>query len=103
MTCNFVFVPTQEPFITYPGEVLVGAEEFGKSSMDFSKAIKLLPIIAPNHAVELMARVDHLADGEERKCGDKWQVEGPITYLPTAEAVRYLRNRPLFSNSIQVL
>lgn len=34
-----------------------------------------------------MAIVDHMDGDEERKSGDLWQLEGPLTYKPTPYAV----------------
>lgn len=34
-----------------------------------------------------MAIMDHMDGDEERKSGDLWQLEGPLTYKPTPYAV----------------
>lgn len=34
-----------------------------------------------------MAIVDHMDGDEERKSGDLWQLEGPLTYKPTPYVV----------------
>ena len=71
----------------YPGEELVDAPDFTATSKSFSAAIKPLPVVPPNYALRLEARVDHSDGVEERKAGDQWHVEGPVTYMPTPEAV----------------
>ena len=75
------------PFPLYPGESLVGAETFGYTSVDYSSALKKLPVILPNHGLRLMARVDHMDGGIQRRASEEWQVEGPCTYIPTPERV----------------
>ncbi|ESO90246.1 hypothetical protein LOTGIDRAFT_123412 [Lottia gigantea] len=75
-----------EPFPLYPGESLYGAENFGKTSKDYSSAIKPLPVIPANHALSVTALVDHDDGGVVRRAGDMWHIEGPITYIPTVEA-----------------
>ena len=32
--------------------------------------------------------MDHIDGDEERNTGDMWQLEGPLTYMPTPFAVR---------------
>ncbi|XP_070541280.1 major vault protein-like isoform X2 [Ptychodera flava] len=80
----------KEPFPLYPGESLVDASDFlmkpSPTSKDYSAAVKKLPIVKANHAIKLTARVDHDDNGITRKAGDIWQLEGPLTYMPTAEA-----------------
>lgn len=80
-----------EPFCLYPGEELVGAEQYGKGSTDYKGAIKAQPVIQANHAIRLQAILDHTdMDGVKRKAGEIWQIEGPLMYFPTpnAEIVR---------------
>lgn len=50
--------------------------------------IKALPVIGPDEGLQLKAIVDHIDGEEERKAGDMWQLEGPLTYRPTPYAVR---------------
>ncbi|XP_077992028.1 major vault protein-like isoform X2 [Glandiceps talaboti] len=77
----------KEPFPLYPGESLVDAPDFlSKSPRDYSRAVKPLPVVKAHHAIKLLARVDHDDNGVNRKAGDIWQLEGPLTYRPTAEA-----------------
>ncbi|XP_013397805.1 major vault protein alpha-like [Lingula anatina] len=77
-----------EPFPLYPGEVLQGARSFGTSASDtnYSQAIKPLPVVKANHAIRLKALQDFDDGGVERKAGDMWQLEGPLTYKPTPNA-----------------
>lgn len=71
-----------EPFSLFPGERLQGAD----SSANYAKALKHLPVVKPHHAIRLKAIVDFDdADGEKRRAGDEWQLEGPLTYRPTPE------------------
>ncbi|EDO49176.1 predicted protein [Nematostella vectensis] len=73
----------KEPFPLYPGEILVGVTD----EKDYHKAIKKVPVIAPDQGLRLCATVDHI-DGEvQRVAGEMWQLEGPLTYHPTPYAV----------------
>ncbi|XP_064599755.1 major vault protein-like [Liolophura sinensis] len=77
------------PFALYPGENLVGVtlDPQSKPRPDlYSKAIKALPVIKPNHGLRLRARFDHLDEEVPRCAGDIWQLEGPLTYYPTPQA-----------------
>ena len=83
------FIFLQEPFCLYPGEELVGAENYGKGGSDYKKAIKAQPVIKADHAIHLKAILDHTdEDGVKRNAGDIWQIEGPLMYFPTPNAVR---------------
>ncbi|KAJ8315004.1 hypothetical protein KUTeg_007154 [Tegillarca granosa] len=74
------------PFPLYPGESLVDAPGFLHSQSNYSKAIKLLPCVKANYAIRLYAKLDHEEDdGTKREAGDKWQLVGPITYIPRPE------------------
>jgi len=53
----------------------------------YKSGIKALPVLRPNEGLQLMAIVDHMDGDEERKSGDLWQLEGPLTYKPTPYAV----------------
>ena len=64
----------------------MGAEKF-TSDGDFKKALVALPVIKANHGLLLNALVDHTDNGVKRKAGDMWQLEGPLTYYPSADAV----------------
>ena len=55
--------------------------------VDFRSGIKALPVIAPNEGLQLTATMDHKDGDVERKTGDLWQLEGPLTYRPTPYAV----------------
>ena len=71
-----------------PGESLLGKEDFAVSSNSYSQALHKLPVLRDNEGLQLRARVDHTDEnGQRRRGGDLWQVEGPTTYRPTAEAV----------------
>ena len=71
-----------EPFYLYPGERLQGAD----SAVNYKKALKQLPVVKPNHAIRLKAIVDYDdPDGEKRRSGDEWQLEGPLSFRPTPE------------------
>lgn len=80
----------KEPFPLYPGEAIEGARKTsgGKSG------IKALPVIGPDEGLQLKAIVDHIDGEEERKAGDMWQLEGPLTYRPTPYAKIEKRVRP---------
>lgn len=53
----------------------------------YKSGIKALPVIGPNEGLQLSAIIDHVDGDEERKTGDLWQLEGPLTYKPTPYAV----------------
>lgn len=53
----------------------------------YKSGIKPLPVLKPNEGLQVMAIVDHMDGDEERKSGDLWQLEGPLTYKPTPYAV----------------
>ena len=55
--------------------------------VEYKSGIKALPVLRPNEGLQLMAIVDHMDGDEERKSGDLWQLEGPLTYKPTPYAV----------------
>lgn len=76
-----------EPFPLYPGEILEGANKFAVQSgiIDYKPAIKALPVVKANHAIRLKARMDHKDGKVQRKAGDMWQLEGPLTYKPVPE------------------
>ncbi|XP_022080631.1 major vault protein-like isoform X2 [Acanthaster planci] len=77
----------QEPFPLYPGEKLESAENLQDfSSRGYRKAMHPLPVVKVNQAIQLKAVLDHEVDGVQRQAGDLWQLEGPLTYKPTAEA-----------------
>ena len=56
-------------------------------NIGYKSGIKALPVIGPNEGLQLLAIVDHVDGDEERKTGDFWQLEGPLTYKPTPYAV----------------
>ena len=68
---------------------MVGAEQFASgTTTSYKSAIKKLPIIRANQGLRLKARLDHVdEDGDSHQAGDIWQLEGPLTYRPTAQAV----------------
>ncbi|XP_038046157.1 major vault protein-like [Patiria miniata] len=77
----------QDPFPLYPGEIIEGAEDLQAfSTRGYKKAIHHLPVVKVNQAIQLKAVLDHEVDGVQRLAGDLWQLEGPLTYKPTAEA-----------------
>lgn len=83
-----IFIVMQAPFPLYPEESLVGAPDFGQKSSDYKAAIKLLPVIKANHAIRLKSLVDHMEEDEIlRKAEEIWQLEGPLLYHPTPNAV----------------
>ena len=85
---QYKYLHFQEPFCLYPGESLVDAERFGAGSNDYKKAIKPQPVIKANSAVRLRAHLDFTDDdGNVRHAGDMWQLEGPLMYFPTPNAV----------------
>lgn len=53
----------------------------------YKSGIKALPVIGPSEGLQLSAIIDHMDGDEERKTGDLWQLEGPLTYRPTPYAV----------------
>ena len=59
------------------------------SPLDYSRAIKRLPAIKPDHGIHLTALVDieETDTAPARKAGDEWQLKGPLTYLPKPEEV----------------
>ena len=71
----------------YPGEKLANAPNFGVTSSDYSAGIVQLPVVPPNHAIRLQARVDVMRGERRVLAGDQWQVMGPITYYPEADVV----------------
>ncbi|XP_048766942.2 major vault protein-like [Ostrea edulis] len=77
---------TDSPFPLYPGETLLHAPDFLKGRPDYSIAIKPLPVIHANHAIRLVANVDFEDAHGKHKAGEKWQLEGPLTYRPQPEA-----------------
>ncbi|XP_073239748.1 major vault protein-like [Porites lutea] len=81
----------EEPFPLYPGETIEGAQQLA----GYKSGIKALPVIGPNEGLQLLAIVDHVDGDEERKTGDFWQLEGPLTYKPTpyAEIVKRVKPR----------
>ena len=81
LICSHVYI-LQEPFPLYPGEILRGA-----SGSDYKPAIKPLPVIKTNHALLLKSRIDHKVGGVFHPAGQKWQVEGPLTYHPNPSDV----------------
>ncbi|KAL3864069.1 hypothetical protein ACJMK2_005775 [Sinanodonta woodiana] len=73
----------KEPFPLYPGESLQNAADFGKKS-NYLSAILKLPVVRANHAIQLEAVLDHDDEnGVSRKAGDRWQLDGPLMYMPT--------------------
>ncbi|XP_061169196.1 major vault protein-like [Saccostrea echinata] len=74
------------PFPLYPGETLLHAPDFLRNRPDYSIAIKPLPVIQANHAIRLVANVDFEDVHGKHQAGDKWQLEGPVTYRPQPEA-----------------
>ncbi|KAJ7385524.1 hypothetical protein OS493_015096 [Desmophyllum pertusum] len=81
----------KEPFPLYPGESIEGARKLSA----YKSGIKALPVIGPSEGLQLSAIIDHMDGDEERKTGDLWQLEGPLTYRPTpyAEIVRRVKPR----------
>ena len=43
----------QDPFPLYPGEILVGAEQF-TSTGQYKQAIEILPAVKQNHAIQVL-------------------------------------------------
>lgn len=72
----------KEPFPLYPGEAIEGVGNVAS----YKSGIKALPVVGPNEGLRLTAIVDHIDGEEERKAGDVWQLEGPLTYRPTPYA-----------------
>jgi major vault protein len=66
---------TQEPFPLCPGESI-------------AVPVTPLPVIAKDAAYRLRAVRDFVdrVTGKERKAGEEWLVEGPLTYIPVVEA-----------------
>jgi len=81
----------KEPFPLYPGETIEGVRKLA----GYRSGIKALPVIGPNEGLQLSAILDHMDGDEERKTGDMWQLEGPLTYRPTpyAEIVKRVKPR----------
>lgn len=79
----------KEPFPLYPGESIEGARNLA----GYKTGIKPLPVIGQNEGLQLTAIMDHIDGDEERNTGDMWQLEGPLTYMPTpfAEIVKRLQ------------
>lgn len=79
----------KEPFPLYPGEAIEGTSNLS----GYKTGIKPLPVIRPNEGLQLYAIMAHLDGDEERKTGDLWQLEGPLTYMPTpyAEIVKMVK------------
>ena len=64
------------------------AERFGIGNTDYKKAIKAQPVIKANSALRLRATLDHTDEtGKKRETGEMWQLEGPLLYYPTPNAV----------------
>ena len=42
----------QDPFPLYPGEILVGAEQFTSTGL-YKQAIQTLPTVKQNHAIQV--------------------------------------------------
>lgn len=59
--------------------------------IDYTKAVKKLPIIKAEHGIHLRALVDIPSDdtGPARKADEEFQLKGPLTYIPRAEIVRH--------------
>ena len=57
------------------------------SLKDYRKSIHTLPFVPDLRAIQLCAKVDCTYDGTERKAGEMWQIEGPTTYIPSADVV----------------
>ena len=59
--------------------------------IDYTKAVKKLPIIKAEHGIHLRALVDIPSDdtGPARKADEDFQLKGPLPYIPRAEIVRY--------------
>ena len=54
-------------------------------------AVKPLPVVKGQQAIRLRAVIDHTSpSGQRRVAGDEWQYPGPLTFKPTAEAVRQM-------------
>lgn len=77
---------SDSPFPLYPGETLPDAPRFLKNEHDLTNAIKALPVIRANHAIRLIANVDFEDAQGQHMAGEKWQLEGPLTYKPQPEA-----------------
>ena len=71
-------------------QTAVSFENTGLSVCVFTLlAVKPLPVVKANQAIRLRAVIDHTSpSGQKRVAGDEWQYAGPLTYKPTAEAVR---------------
>ncbi len=54
---------------------------------DYKGAVRQLPVLRACHGLHLRALVDIEADGEMRRCGDEWQLKGPVTYIPNPDVV----------------
>mmetsp|Transcript_8465 Transcript_8465/g.21375 ORF Transcript_8465/g.21375 Transcript_8465/m.21375 type:complete len:876 (+) Transcript_8465:195-2822(+) len=65
---------SQDPFILYPGESLVGK-------------ISPLVVVVANQALLLNAVRDFTDDTTKRVAGDEWLFRGPATYYPRTEVV----------------
>ncbi|XP_052772249.1 major vault protein-like isoform X2 [Mya arenaria] len=73
-----------EPFCLYPGEELVGAEEYGRGSTVYKSAIKPQPVVRAGQAIRVEAVYDHTdEDDEERLACEQWQIPGPCLFYPT--------------------
>ena len=57
--------------------------------LDYTRAIKKLPVIKADHGVHLQALVDieETDTTPPRRAGDEWQLRGPLTYIPRHEEV----------------
>ena len=67
---------------------MVDAERFGSGSNDYKRAIKPQPVVKANSAIRLKATLDHTDEtGKVRHAGFMWQLEGPLMYYPTPNAV----------------
>lgn len=58
-----------------------------KNEPDLTNAIKPLPVIKANYAIRLIANIDFEDAQGQHMAGEKWQLEGPLTYKPQPEAV----------------
>ena len=71
----------------YPGETLIGAETFLETG-SYKSAVKPIPVISPDHALALRARLDFVdASGCDRLADEVWHEDGPKTYHPQPEVV----------------
>ena len=52
---------------------------------DYQRAVKPLPVVKAGHGLHLRALVD--IEGESRRSGDEWMLQGPVTYVPNPDVV----------------